>query len=103
MHPWQLALDRHLCVRKFDEVRREPALKRQLRHSQSADGSGLLPTIIERLGRQYPRNVCHMVQSPTTATLEYPELRDRRVDLMLARIKEPFSDEELPSASVTRW
>ena len=57
--------------------------------------AGLLPAIIERLARQYPRIVCHMLQSPTTATLEYRELRDRRVDLMLARIKEPFSDEEL--------
>jgi DNA-binding transcriptional LysR family regulator len=57
--------------------------------------AGLLAAIIERLGRQYPRIQCHMLQTPTVATLEYRELRDRRVDLMLARIKEPFSDEEL--------
>jgi DNA-binding transcriptional LysR family regulator len=57
--------------------------------------AGLLAAIIERLGRQYPRIVCHMMQTPTVATLEYRELRDRHVDLILARIKEPFSDEEL--------
>jgi DNA-binding transcriptional LysR family regulator len=57
--------------------------------------AGLHSAIIERLGRQYPAIVCHMMQTPTVATLEYRELRDRRVDLILARIKEPFSDEEL--------
>jgi DNA-binding transcriptional LysR family regulator len=57
--------------------------------------AGLLAAIIERLGRQYPRIQCHMLQTPTVATLEYRELRDRRVDLMLARIREPFSDDEL--------
>jgi DNA-binding transcriptional LysR family regulator len=57
--------------------------------------AGLLAAIIERLGRQYPRVVCHMMQTPTVATLEYRELRDRHVDLILARIKEPFADEEL--------
>jgi DNA-binding transcriptional LysR family regulator len=57
--------------------------------------AGLLAAIVERLGRQYPRIVCHMMQTPTVATLEYRELRDRHVDLILARIKEPFADEEL--------
>jgi DNA-binding transcriptional LysR family regulator len=57
--------------------------------------AGLLAAIVERLGRRYPRIVCHMIQTPTVATLEYRELRDRRVDLILARINEPFSDEEL--------
>jgi DNA-binding transcriptional LysR family regulator len=34
--------------------------------------AGLLAAIIERLGRKYPRIVCHMVQTPTVATLESP-------------------------------
>jgi DNA-binding transcriptional LysR family regulator len=57
--------------------------------------TGLLPAIVERLGRQYPRIVCHVVQTPTTATLEYRELRDRKVEVLLARINEPFSDDDL--------
>jgi DNA-binding transcriptional LysR family regulator len=57
--------------------------------------AGLLPAIIERLRRQHPRIVCQTVQAPTVATFEYRELRDRRVDLIMARIREPFSDEEL--------
>jgi DNA-binding transcriptional LysR family regulator len=57
--------------------------------------TGLLPAIVERLGRQYPRIVCHVVQTPTTATLEYRELRDRQVEVLLGRIKEPFSDDDL--------
>jgi DNA-binding transcriptional LysR family regulator len=57
--------------------------------------AGFLPAVIERIGRRYPRIVCQMVQTPTAATLEYRELRDRRVDLIIGRIKEPFTDEEL--------
>lgn len=57
--------------------------------------TGLLPAIVERLGRQYPRIVCHVVQTPTTATLEYRELRDHQVEVLLGRIKEPFSEDDL--------
>jgi DNA-binding transcriptional LysR family regulator len=57
--------------------------------------AGLLPAIVERIGRRYPRIVCHMVQTPTTATQEYRELRDRRVELIIARVNEPLSDEQL--------
>jgi DNA-binding transcriptional LysR family regulator len=56
---------------------------------------GILPAIIERLGRRYPRIVCHVVQTPTTATLEYRELRDRQVDMLIGRIREPFTDDDL--------
>src|SRR5262245_1015880 len=57
--------------------------------------AGLLPVVVRQLARQYPRIVCHMLQTPTSATLEYRELRDRRIDVSLGRIKEPFSDDDL--------
>jgi DNA-binding transcriptional LysR family regulator len=47
--------------------------------------AGLLPAIVEKMGRQYPGIVCHVVQTPSAPTLEFRELRERRVDLMVAR------------------
>ena len=56
--------------------------------------AGLLPAAIERLSRRYPKIVVHVVQADT-ATLEFQELRQRTVDLVLARIHEPFAEEDL--------
>ena len=55
--------------------------------------AGLVAAVIARLGRRHPRVVCHMVQSPMTATLEFHELHERRVDLMLARVTNPFPED----------
>jgi len=50
---------------------------------------GLLPAVAERLARTHPQIVLHVVQA-NTVTLEFRELRDRSVDLMLGRISRPF-------------
>jgi DNA-binding transcriptional LysR family regulator len=47
--------------------------------------SGFLPLVIDRFSRSYPRVVIRVVQQDTT-TLQYPELRERVVDLLLTRI-----------------
>jgi len=57
--------------------------------------AGFLCGVVEQMAREYPRIVCHVFQTPTTATLEYRELRERRVEVTLGRIREPFSDEDL--------
>lgn len=57
--------------------------------------AGLLPAIIERLGRQYPRIICQVEQANTVSTLEFLELRERRVDLALGRIPEVFEEKDL--------
>src|SRR5262245_11098845 len=57
--------------------------------------AGFLCGVIKQLARQYPQIVCHVLQTPTTATLEYRELRERRVEVTLGRIKEPFVEEDL--------
>ncbi len=57
--------------------------------------AGLLPAIIERIGRRWPRIVCHVVQAPSVPTLEFRELRERRADLIVARVTEPFGHEDL--------
>lgn len=57
--------------------------------------AGLIAASIERLRRRHPHIVCHMIQSPFTATLEFRELHERRVDLMLARVPDPFREKDL--------
>src|SRR5262245_49736546 len=51
--------------------------------------AGLVPAIIDRLSRQYPRIDVHVVQAET-GTLELRELRERDVDLMVGRILRPL-------------
>jgi DNA-binding transcriptional LysR family regulator len=53
--------------------------------SSEAMAAGLLPAIIDRFSRQYPRVVLTVVQA-VYATTQYRELRDRNVDLLFGRI-----------------
>jgi DNA-binding transcriptional LysR family regulator len=55
--------------------------------------AAILPAAIERFSRQYPRVVLHFDEVPAPST-EFPGLRDRRHDLVLARIARPLIDEE---------
>jgi DNA-binding transcriptional LysR family regulator len=57
--------------------------------------AGLLPAIIERLRRKYPRMVCHVDQAATSVTRDFRELRERRVDLVLGRISDPFAEDDI--------
>lgn len=52
----------------------------------------LLPTI-ERFSRQFPRAVLH-VDRLTTPSLDLPTLRDRSLDLVLARIMQPVANDD---------
>jgi len=54
--------------------------------------AGLLPAAIARLSRRYPR-ICVRVVQANTASLEFRELRERNVDLVLARMHEPLREE----------
>ncbi len=56
--------------------------------------AGLLPVVIDRLSRQYPKFVVRVVQLNTT-TLEFRELQERNVDLVLTRIPRTFMDNDL--------
>jgi DNA-binding transcriptional LysR family regulator len=53
---------------------------------------GLVPAIIDRLSRRYPRIDVHVVHAET-ATLELRELRERDVDLLIGRILGPLHDD----------
>lgn len=56
--------------------------------------AGLLPIIIDRLLQRHPRLVFYVDQT-VTATPEFSELRQRRVDLVLGRLALPFKEEDL--------
>jgi len=61
--------------------------------------AGLLPAIIERMSRKYPRMVFHVVQA-NTVTLEFRELRERSVDLALARLLKPLAADDLDAETL---
>jgi DNA-binding transcriptional LysR family regulator len=53
----------------------------------------LLPPIIEPLSRKHPRATFHVSQSYTLSTqLEFADLRERKLDLVLARLVRPFGE-----------
>jgi DNA-binding transcriptional LysR family regulator len=56
--------------------------------------AGLLPAVIDRLSRQYPRLVFNVIQAPQIE-LQYRDLRERSVDLILGRMVTPIADEDL--------
>ena len=58
--------------------------------------AGLLPATIERLSRRYPKIVVRVAQMDTT-TLEFRELQERKVDLMLTRIGNVAVGDDLDS------
>lgn len=56
--------------------------------------AGLLPAVIDRLSRHHPRIAVRVVQT-SAERLEFRELRERSVDLALARISASFAEEDL--------
>ena len=56
--------------------------------------AGLLAEVIDRVSRRYPEIVLRIVQA-SAETLEFPELRERKVDVALARISKSFVHSEL--------
>ena len=54
--------------------------------------AAILPPIIQRFSQQYPR-VSVQVELLVTPTLELPELHDRSLDAVLARIVRPLANE----------
>jgi DNA-binding transcriptional LysR family regulator len=56
--------------------------------------AGFVPAVIDRLLQQYPQVVIRVVHAES-GTLEFRELRERKIDLMLGRVSGPVSDDEL--------
>jgi DNA-binding transcriptional LysR family regulator len=55
---------------------------------------GLIPDVVDGFSRRYPDIVCEAVEADAT-TLEFHQLQERSVDLMVARIPAAFSDADL--------
>jgi len=62
--------------------------------STEAMTAGLVPVVIDHLSRQFPGLVFNVIQAPTV-TLQYRDLRERRVELILGRMVTPVADEDL--------
>ncbi len=56
--------------------------------------AGLLPAIMERFSRLYPQIRLHVLHA-NTALLQFEELRQRNVDLLLGRMPRPFLEDDL--------
>jgi DNA-binding transcriptional LysR family regulator len=56
--------------------------------------AGLLPAIAENFSRQYPRIRLHVMLA-TTATLQFQELRERNIDLLVVRMPRPSMEDDL--------
>src|SRR5512140_2405064 len=56
--------------------------------------AGLMSAVIDRLSRRYPQIVVRVIQA-NAETLDFRELRERKVDLALARISRSFAEEDL--------
>jgi DNA-binding transcriptional LysR family regulator len=55
--------------------------------------AGLVPAVIDRLSRQFPRLVFNVRQAPTLL-LQYEDLRARNIDLILGRMVTPIESED---------
>jgi DNA-binding transcriptional LysR family regulator len=56
--------------------------------------AGFVPAMIDGFSKRHPHVTFHVVDAGTTA-LEFRELRERRVDLILGRISRSFTDDEI--------
>jgi DNA-binding transcriptional LysR family regulator len=56
--------------------------------------AGLVPTIIDRMSRRYPRILFHVTRVFTDPQ-QYRTLRDREVELLIGRLPKPASDRDL--------
>jgi DNA-binding transcriptional LysR family regulator len=54
--------------------------------------AGLLPAILERLHRQYPR-IAILVKYILVAAWQYRDLRERNIDLVLGRVAKPIDED----------
>jgi DNA-binding transcriptional LysR family regulator len=62
--------------------------------STEAMTAGLVPVVIERLAGRFPKVLFNVAQAPTIA-MQYQDLRERRVDLILGRMLDPIASDDL--------
>jgi len=62
--------------------------------STEAMTAGFVPGVIDRLSAQFPRLVFNVLQAPGI-DLQYRDLRERSIDLILGRMVTPVADDDL--------
>ena len=62
---------------------------------------GLLPAVLDRLSRQYPRVALHVTSSRSTAD-QYREMRNRNIDLIIGRVVKPAGGDDLNTEILLR-
>jgi DNA-binding transcriptional LysR family regulator len=98
----QALIRRGLAI--FDELRQgvkeieflaDPSVGEVRVGCPEASAAGLLPAVVQKLGQEHPGIVCDAVWMPPAVPLQYRELRERRIDLVLGRVIEPEADDDL--------
>ncbi len=56
--------------------------------------TGFLPAVVDRLSSRYPKVSVHVIAAQP-GEQEFPELRERRVDLLLGRVFKPLSTDDV--------
>jgi DNA-binding transcriptional LysR family regulator len=93
-------LDHALCV--FDELRQavkhveflaNPTAGEARIGSSIALASGFIAAVVDRLSRQHPRIIFHLLAAESSIT--YRALEERKVDLAIARMFKPVADEQM--------
>jgi DNA-binding transcriptional LysR family regulator len=56
--------------------------------------AGLITDAVDGFSRRYPQSVCNIVEADVT-TLDFRQLQDRNVDLMVTRVPNAFADDDL--------
>src|SRR5258707_5687995 len=93
-------LDHALCV--FDELRQavkhveflaNPTAGEVRIGSSIALASGFIAAVVDRLSRQHPRIIFHLLAAESGMT--YRALEERKVDLATARMFKPIEDEQM--------
>jgi DNA-binding transcriptional LysR family regulator len=83
---------------RLDEKADDSLFAERLRGRQAGAGpstsAGLLPVLIERFSQQYPRVRIHVVLAQT-ALLQFQELRQRGIDLLIGRIPQDLAADNL--------
>ena len=59
--------------------------------------AGLLPAIIERFSKQYPRIRLHVVLAQAAAMGQFQDLRERNIDLVIGRVPREWAADDLSS------
>ena len=93
----------HCGTAVFDEMRQGLNQIEFIREPNSGElrigcsepmAAGFLPAIVAQFAPEYPDVALHILHS-NVAALQYNDLRNREVDLLLARIPMPFEEEDL--------